>query len=421
MSVKNKIKNFVSRFDSFTEVFSGRGTDADKVNRIKPGVKIRLMPQDAKYYYYGNGLLQSLIKIPAEDATREFINIETNLDETKNINRLIEKRLQELKVRQKLKELVKLSRTYNEGAVLYFGFIADLPQYEDILKDEIDIKQIRKLDFINIVKPPYFSYVLSNNNPLKKKYDEPSAFYIQGQEIDESRLEWLCMDFDAEEQAGISTLYSLIDSIKAQDTALWSVNSLMFELAIKVFKSPLVKEMNPEKIAEFITKMKATVNTQSAIAVSDDEDFNKKNFQASGLKEAFDFIWECMAGVSQIPKSRIMGNNQGVITAGQYDILSYYESVSKYQELYLRPILQRIIDIIIYEKEGDIYKATRGQSEKLDYSFTFNPLWRLGPKEQAEVDKLNAETDNIYYDIGVKSPEMILQDRFEYLQDFHIE
>lgn len=408
----------LNRFDAMESQATGRGTSLDKLSQLNPAVSL-FTPQTSRLWYLANGFIQNVIDAPAEDATREWITIKTNRDKDLNISRLLENRMTELNVRQKICDLIRFSRLYNNGGFLYYGVTADKPQGTAEIQEPIP-SQILKLEYLNVFGPDFVSINDSNVDPLSSGFHKPE-FSISGSTVHRSRLSWMVHSYIPEDRRGVSVTETILDAIKAQDTALWSVNSLLDEMDIKIFKSHDIENNDPKKTAEFLAKMRAVLSTQSAVALTPDESLERLQsggIADSGLKQLFDFVFENLSGLARIPKSRLMGQSQGVITAGQFDLLSYYDSIAKFQELEVRPIIEKLLTILIHESRGEVSQKLGGQVDQLDWEFEFNPLWRIGPVEQADIELKQAQRDQIYITQGVTSPSEIRKDRFRALEEF---
>jgi phage-related protein (TIGR01555 family) len=423
-TVKNGNADFSTRNDGFIEKGTGRGSSTDKVSRISPSAS-SMTPSEARRWYLSNGFIQTIIDAPAEDAMREWIEIRTNRDEDNpetgaeglGIARLIENRLADLEVRKKLTDLIRASRLYSDGGFLFFGIKAKNPQDDEALGKPMPA-DILRLDYLNVISPEYVNIIDESYSPLSKLYHR-KTFQVQGVNVHSDRMAWMSHSYIPEERRGISVVETIIDAVLAQDTALWSVNHLVFEMAAKIFKSPKVSALSPDKLAEFVAKLKATLSTHSAVALDEGEEFSRiQTGQITGIKEIFDYIFENLSGFARIPKSRLMGQSQGVITAGQFDLLSYYDSIAKFQELEVRPILEKIITLVVKEKEGEVFRALGGNIDALDWDFDFNPLWKIGPVEKADIELKQAQRDQIYVTTGVLSPDEIKQERFADLEEF---
>lgn len=414
-----------SRYDSMRGASTGRGTSGDKLERLTPNVK-SYSPQSIRNYYLSSGFIENIVDAPAEDAVREWITIKTNRDnddpdtqtEGLGISRLIMNRLDELDVREKVKDIIRFSRMYQEGGFIYCGVLSDKPQVFTELSQPMP--KIDKIDFINVFGPDYVSIIDSVTNPLSKYYHK-RKYHISGTEVHESRLWHMVRKYLPEERKGISVVATILDPVIAQDTALWSVSSLVYEMAVWVFKSPELKSMPPGKIAEMLANMKAVISSQSCMGIAEDEDLQRITGSEAGkgfLKEMFDFIMENLAGVSQMPKSRLMGQSQGVITSGQFDLRGYYEGIAKFQETNVRQLLYWLIGLIIGERKGEIFDVLKGDITSLDWELEFNPLWVEDPKEKAEREFKESQRDGIYIDKGVLAPSEVKQMRFSDLEEF---
>lgn len=420
-----KIIPLERRYDAMSEFKTGRGTSKDKLERLSPNAKT-YSASTMRAWYLSNGFIENIVDGPAEDAAREWITIKTNRDiddpdtgiEGLGISRLIMNRLDELKVQSKVKDLIRFSRMYQEGAFMYCGVLADKPQaYTELA---FVMPEIDKIDFINVFGPDYVSIIDSATNPLSKYYHK-RKIYVAGIEVHESRIWHLVRNYLPEERRGISVIATILDPVVAQDSALWSVATIVYEMAIWIFKSPEFKGMAPEKLAETLLNMKAVMSTQSCMGIGEDEEIQRIIGTDAGkgfLKEAFDFIMENLAGASRMPKSRLMGQSQGVITSGQFDLRGYYEGIAKFQETEVRDIVYWLIGLVIRERNGEIYKALGGDISGLDWEFEFNPLWKEDPKEKADRELKQAQRDQIYITTGVLSPSEVKALRFKELEEF---
>ena len=414
-----------ARYDSMIGLSTGRGTSRDKLERLNPNAK-SFTATAVRDWYLSNGFIENIVDGPAEDAVREWITIKTNRDNDDpetgllglGINRLIMNRFDELKLRDKIFNLIRFSRMYAEGGFLYCGVLADKPQTRAELITPMP--SIKKIDFVNVFGPDYVSIMNSYISPLSRNYNL-RRYYISGYEVHNSRLWHFTRKYLDEEKRGISVVASILDPIKAQDTALWSVSTLVYEMAVWVFKSPDMKSMSPEKLAETLANMKAIMSTQSCMGIAEDEELLRISGSEAGkgfFKEIFDFIMENLAGMGQMPKSRLMGQSQGVITSGQFDLRGYYEGVEKMQEKDVRPGLDWLTGLVINEQGGEIYDLLKGDTSKLDWEIEFNPLWSEDPKEKADRELKEAQRDQIYITSGVLEPTEVRQMRFSDLEEF---
>lgn len=106
---------------------------------------------------------------------------------------------------------------------------------------------------------------------------------------------------------------------------------------------------------------------------------------------------EHMAAVSGIPLVFLLGIQPlGLNASSEGEIRVFYDWVNSYQELLFRPNLQRILGFVQLSLFGEVDP---------DISFDFVPLWSMSEKEEAELKKLQQETDGADIDKGVLDPQ----------------
>lgn len=408
------MSNIQKRYDSIMQQSTGIGTYKDKLSGIQSNPNL-LSPTEALNWYMSSGFLQNIVDIPAEDSTREWIKIKTNRDDLQ-ISRKIINRMEELKLQQKIKELVRYSRIYNTGAFLFYGIDNGIPQANEVL--QTPITNLNKIEYINVITPERVNVQNIASSSLSINYHNPQISF-DGVQIHKTRYNWLVHSYLPEKSTGISILQTVLEAIKSQEVSLWSITSLLSELSAKVFKSPHVPEQSPEKVAELTSNIRALLSTQSVLAIADTEELTRVDTQIdSEIKSILDYILDNLAGLSRIPKSRLTGQAQGVLTAGQYDLLSYYDSISKFQEIEIKPILEKAINLILKEESGEIYRTLQGNTNQLDWTIEFNPLWRTTETEKTEMELKQAQRDKLYIETAVLSPDEIRKKRFSELEEF---
>lgn len=422
--------NRILATDTFFHKRTGRGSNRDKVENLRPGLRDFINASEAREWYKTSGILQSVVDAVADDATRAWIKITTNRDVDNpdtgkkglNISRVIMNRLEELKTQAAIKKLVRNTRIYNEGGFMFIGILETIPPKG---LDE-PINGVEKIEFLNVFGPQFGHVDAHDLRVTSKNFGRPTMFTLGSGapgsiDVNMDRMVWLVQKFEEEDNHGISTIQQVLDSIKAIDTGLWSANHILFELAVKVIKSPDVRKMKRDDIFRALEGMQNQMSTMSAILLRDDESFEKKTLQIPGIKDVFDFVFENISAASQIPKSKIMGNSQGVITAGQYDIINYFTRVEEFQKNEIKPILDKLIDLIIKERRGPVIDLLGNDVEHLDWNFEFNSLWTPDPSEKSRIGLQDAQADQFYFTMGVKTTQEIRKNRFPELEDFEEE
>jgi phage-related protein (TIGR01555 family) len=115
-----------------------------------------------------------------------------------------------------------------------------------------------------------------------------------------------------------------------------------------------------------------------------------------------------LAGAVDMPVTILMGTSPaGMNATGESDTRGWYANVEGEQSNYLRPKIERVVRMILRASDGPT-----GGVEPPAWSVEFAPLWRMTDKEQADLRKQVADTDNVYITAGVLTPEEVLESHF---------
>lgn len=122
-------------------------------------------------------------------------------------------------------------------------------------------------------------------------------------------------------------------------------------------------------------------------------------------------LYLCMfevASAVQIPVTRLFGMSPGGMNAtGESDARNWEDVVEALQTHRLEPRLRQLIEFVFMAKDG----PTTGTPPE-SYEIAWEPLRQMTALEQATLRKTVAETDQIYIDKEVLSPEEVAINRF---------
>lgn len=410
--------------DSFVDPLTSRGSAEDRTVRLRGTTRVNAN-LDNLSKYISNGFVQNIIEMPAEDATGEWITIEATLDGEQNdeIAEMIDNRMKDLNIQSKLEDLIRYSRLNANGAFFYYAVKANQIQEGPILAQPIP-EQIKSIQFINVIDDSDKVTIVNKNtsDATKEDYNQ-MKFSIHSQEIHPSRLSWLVNSWIPSQTTGISIVQTINDAIVAQDSGLWSSATLLQSMALNIFKSDEIADLSPTQKAELLAKIKHLMITYSAIALKSEEGFEQLSLQMTGMKELFEFIFNNLSGLSKIPQKILLGQAHGIIGAGEWDSLNYFSRISRFQENKLRDIIQKIVNMVVREENGEIYQALNGNFEGFDAAFTFNNLWKLDPVAEADTELKSSQRDQIDITMGKTSPEEArsLDPRYAHLEPFEMD
>ncbi len=96
-----------------------------------------------------------------------------------------------------------------------------------------------------------------------------------------------------------------------------------------------------------------------------------------------------------IPQSIIRGSAMGELASAEKDERSYYDKIkATEQEKKLQPLLQFLIPLILYERQGELYQvlAQNGiASSEVDFEIEFNPMLSVNPLQDSQSVQRNLQ------------------------------
>lgn len=183
----------------------------------------------------------------------------------------------------------------------------------------------------------------------------------------------------------------------------------------------------PEGEAEVLRRMQTVDLARSLfntiILDSDGEDYAFQTFTLSGVKDILDGTCNMLSAVTQIPQTVLFGRSPaGENATGDSDMENYYGFLGTIQSVVLKPVLQRLLDIILTQKKN---MAIIQEIPRI--KVTFSPLTKTSDSEQATLDKqkadaafVRAQTVQTYIGAQVLQPEQAYNALKE-TDDFNVE
>ncbi len=348
-----------------------------------------------------NSIVENIVTIPSEDMTRAGFEIITEDEATKS---KIEEKLNALDFNGALQLALMYKRKYGDG----FISIGVTQTVDFELSDPMNPNQVKSVDYIHPFSPKLLSTIELNEDVFDINYGEPSLYKIKGKsktaDVDPSRVMRFSQGREENEIYGRSVLEPMFDIVKVFDIALWSTGQILFDYTFKVMKTKDAETLTREEMQEARLLMDFMFRTEALAILSPEEDIQRHTANVGGISELLNFMWEALSGAAKMPKNVILGQQQGTITGGQYDILNYFNRVEADQENILKPYIMDFIKLLCQSSEIN--------KPDFEFDIEFNSLWSLDDNEQADVDLKNAQTDQIYMQWGVLMDSDVREKRF---------
>lgn len=369
------------------------------------------------------------VDIVPDDMTREWRTILSNNLDPDIIRKIVQEE-KRLGVRKAFNQAHKWGRLFGGGIIVMA--IDDGNSPEEPL--EIDKIKLGGLRHIKVVDRHEFTIPsVITENPLNPNYGFPEVYTINRSSvrIHHSRI----LRFDGIEipfremqrnhywhESVIPRLYdNLINFSTVQNAAA----SMVYETNVDIMKiKGLMNYLQTQQGMDLVKKRfamaKLLKSFNNMLLLDSEEEHEVKTNSFSGLPDLLDRYAKILASGSDIPATRYLGESPGGLNStGESDMKNYYDSLASQQETVYAPKLEHF-DQIMLKSLG----ITIPEGEKLDYEF--NPLYQMSEKEIADMNYVNAQRDQIYYNMNVITEDIIAKELvqnkvYDNISDEHLE
>lgn len=397
----------------------------------------------------GDDIAATIAELPAREMVREWVNVQTDdsdseteapreaetIEERITAGKRMLQRLDELHAQQAVFEALVWARVFG-GSLILIGADDGKEMSEPLAEDSVrTLDSLTVLDRWDVRIVKWDTDIKSKNNlggsnfnrPLTYAINETTAagggpVSIDAPAIHHSRF----LRFDGpltsrrriRENGGWSdSIYSRIEQVLADYGAAWGgIANVLQDFAQGVFKMEnlnalLAADTNTteNKVLSRLKYLDMCRSTVRAIPIDAKlEDFERKQTPLSGIPETLDRFALRLATAARMPVSLLLGQSPaGLQATGDADIRFFYDAIKSYQQTNLRPRLEYLLRLVWKSADG----PTQGK-EPENWSFGFNDLWQLTDEQKAGVRKTQAETDAVYLQWDVVTPDEIAMSRF---------
>jgi hypothetical protein len=188
-------------------------------------------------------------------------------------------------------------------------------------------------------------------------------------------------------------------------TSIGSIGALLNEISIGKYKfkdlAGILEMPNGDRmIKKRVELMDLCKSVFRSMYFDSEEDFVRETLQLGGVDAILYTIMMLVSADTGYPITRLFGvSPAGMNATGESDMRNYYDKIRSRQQRILKPMILRIVQII-------------SEWQKLPEPFIeFRPLKQMSEKEQAELEKLQADKDQVvattyktYIDMGAMEP-----------------
>lgn len=429
------------RADGYVNLLNRYGTEKDTSEQYhfqpEPMVDDRWLTE----FYEGNGLFAKIIDAPAEEAVKHGFTLGDIKDQ--NVLDFCYEALDELDWEETAITALRWARLF--GGSIVVMLINDGRGIDEPL----DWKNIQSIDDLrvydrSVIQPDYQSMFSYNpEDPFRTRGSRlgmPEYYHVFSKYgsfiVHESR----CLVFrNGVLPENCSTveyeLWGMPEYIRLQrairDTELAHSNGpKMLEKSVQaVYKmrdlaAELATEDGENRVLRRLQIIDMARGLLNSIAIdNENEDYDFRTFQFSGVSEIIDTTCNFLSALSSIPQTVLFGRSPaGMNATGEGDMENYYNFVGRIQKRMLKSNLRYMLSIVFQAgvATGEIVEIPKIKPE-------FNALWSLSELEQAQLEnqkastqQVKANTAQLYVDMGAIDPSEVRAKLAE-SEDFDVE
>jgi len=362
---------------------------------LNPITRVRL---DLELRYRGSWIAAAAVDLPAEDMTRSGISL-TNIpcelaDE-------LQEEMIELNIWGTLCEALKWSRLFG-GSLLYIMIDGQDPS-TPLNMDSIDVGQFKGLMSLDRwqVSPSVSDVVveLGPNFGLPRYYDILASKVLSNTvtRVHHSRMiRFIGIDLPFQQRItemgwGESVLERLDDRLVAFDSGTMGASQMLYKAHLRTLKVGGLRQLTAsggqalKGLKEQLAFMRIAQSNEGLTVLDATDEFDTYQYNFAGLRDILLTLAEQISGSLQIPMVRLFGQEPGGLSSdGDSALHTYYDNLSKQQELRLRRPIAKIIDLTCRTLTGEgLPKGSR---------FHFNSLWQMTETERADVASKDTST-----------------------------
>ena len=389
--------------DGLSNVITGVGTSRDKRAHDRYDFRQRpLSKLDIDAAYRTSGLVRKVHDLPPFDMSREWRDWQAD---DKQIQ-AIEAEEKRLGLRQKVRNALTWARLYGGAAMILGVPGADTTEpFDPATLAKTGLRYVHVVtrwqcgvgpldtdlgsDFFG--QPTYYQLVTGG---AQVKVHPSRVLPFIAQPLPSDALPMMGLDGFW----GDPLLMGIRDALTNADLAPSIVATMLHEAKLDTISIPgltagLATAGYEQRLQARLEVAEMTKSVLNARIMDGEEKWETRQLSFAGLPDVIDKFLQIVAGVADIPVTRLLGTSaKGLNATGEGDNDNYDEMISSRQETDLRPILERLDESLLRSALG---------ARPPEIHFEFADLEKADPKEEAELQSKRATTAKIYVDSGL--------------------
>jgi hypothetical protein len=408
----------LERQDGFQSAIMGLGVPGrDKTMSVNHVTRV-VTDVEAMDLWRGNDIAKKAIEVIPEEMFRQGWDIKMD---DKEMAEALMARCEELAVTAALQRAKQFERAYGGAAI-----VSTINDGASDLSEPLNERNIMQITGLKVYEPRELHPLRFYEDPRSEKYNEPMTWQlvpisgrrVQLGEIHESRMIIFpgirVSNDDAQGTRahwGDSVLTAMEEVLQKFGITWSAVGALIADFAQAVFKiknlAGIFASDNDQAFYKRLQAMDLSRSVLRSIVIDAEEDYERKATPMSGLPEILELFMTRMASASDLPGTRLFGMSPAGLNATGESDRAFLEDRVVAQYPQLQPLHERLVKLIMLSKDGPL----RGREPRL-WSIEYRPLRQMDEKTRAEARYIQAQTDVLYIQNGVLSPEEVALSRF---------
>lgn len=348
-----------------------------------------------------NWLISKACLMPAKDATRNGfeISVPDNVDAPPDVLDAIKKADCRFKLNKNLIELVQMGRIFGIRVALFNVRMENEDLQNGYYENPFNPDAVTPGSYQGItqIDPYWITPQLDNDaagNPASINFYEPTWWIVNGKKIHRTHL----IIYRTEEVAdilkptyifgGIPIPQKIAQRVYASEKTADEAPMLAMTKRLDVVKIDTAQaEMNPWKVTKRLFDFTQRRDNYGVKTIDHDDDLQQFDTSLTDLDAVIMTQYQLVAAAANVPSVKLLGTPpKGFNATGEFEEANYHEELESIQSHDLTPLIERHHMLLIRSEIAPDFGI-----EPFETIINWNELDAMTTKEQAEINKINAE------------------------------
>lgn len=418
--IPGKVKTQL-RLDGYYNVLNKYGTQHDSTEYYQWASGTAVSDAELADLYAGNGLFATIIDAPADDATKNGIDLGIK---DKDLQKQLDDRLQTIHYQSKLSKALRWARLFGGAAVVI------LVDDGRLLQEPLNWRDVHGVDELlvygrNEMLPLWINGY--ENNPDDEDYRKggtgiPEYYQVNSVYGNYTVHSSRCLIFhnsDIPEGSTLANLYRtwgipeymrIREELRNASIGTGYSIRLLERLSMAIYKMKNLANVlstadGEDAVLQRMEMLDLARNLLNMVFIdADGEDLGIQSLSVAGVKDILDNACAMLSAVSHIPQTRLFGRSPaGENATGESDLENYKEFVGGIQSGDLRDNTRTLVELVL---RGMVWSGEI--KEVPEYTVIYKSAWSPSDDEKATQDQAvaaaqltRAQTASTYVTNGI--------------------